>query len=92
MRAWLGPGLTETEHKPDILTEHGMGYLHGWVLNDVPRWLRTKHGPMIALPYSVELNDVPVYAMERGQTPAFYDRVVETLAQFEGKRVVHPRC
>ena len=91
VRAWLGPGLAETEHTPDILMEHGVDCVHEWVLDDVPCWLRTKHGPMIALPYSVELNDVPVYAIEHGPSAALYDRVVDTLAQFEGELAVQPK-
>ncbi|MEE4117492.1 MAG: polysaccharide deacetylase family protein [Paracoccaceae bacterium] len=91
VRAWLGPGLAETEHTPDILMAHGVDCVHEWVLDDVPCWLRTKHGPMIALPYSVELNDVPVYAIEHGPSAALYDRVVDTLAQFEGELTVQPK-
>lgn len=58
-RAWLGPGLAETEHTPDILKAEGVDFLHDFVLDDLPVRMRTKHGLMVALPYTFELNDVP---------------------------------
>ncbi len=91
VRAWLGPGLAETERTPDLLMENGVDCVHEWALDDVPCWLRTVHGPMIALPYSLELNDVPVYAVEHGPSDALYHRVVDTLAQFEGELAAQPK-
>lgn len=91
VRAWLGPGLAETEDTPELLMSNGVDCIHDWVLDDVPCWLRTKHGPMIALPYALELNDVPIYAVQQAQSSAIYDRVVDTLAQFESELNVQPK-
>jgi peptidoglycan/xylan/chitin deacetylase (PgdA/CDA1 family) len=91
VRAWLGPGLAETVHTPDILMAHGVDCVHDWVLDDVPCWMTTAHGPMIALPYSVELNDVPVFAIGHAPSAALHDRVVDTLRQFEGELATQPK-
>jgi len=63
---WLGPGLTETLETPDLLAEHGIAWLGDFVVDDLPARIATAHGPILALPYSVELNDVPIIALQHG--------------------------
>ena len=51
---WLAPGLTETLGSPDLLAEAGIGTVPtGWWTTCRAR-LRTAHGPMLTMPYSVE--------------------------------------
>ena len=64
IRAWLGPGLGETARTPDLLAKHGIEFLHDWHVEDLPCWMRTEHGPMLAMPYTFELNDVPIYVIK----------------------------
>jgi peptidoglycan/xylan/chitin deacetylase (PgdA/CDA1 family) len=59
-KGWLGPGLTETYETPDLLTEAGVQYVGDWVYDDEPTVLKTAHGPLVTLPYTVELNDIPL--------------------------------
>jgi len=61
---WLGPGLTETLETPDILAEAGITWLGDFVVDDLPARVATAHGEMLALPYSVELNDIPVVMIQ----------------------------
>ncbi len=61
---WLGPGLTETLETPDILAEHGVRWTGDFVLDDLPARIATTHGEMLAMPYSVELNDIPVVMIQ----------------------------
>ena len=58
-RGWLGAGIGETFDTPDLLKERGVEWLADWYVDDLPCWMRTRHGPMIAMPYTVEHNDVP---------------------------------
>lgn len=90
-RAWLGPGLGESLDTPDILRAEGIEFLHDWALDDLPVWMKTKHGPMVALPYTFELNDVPVYAIQNGSTDEYLKRVQATLAMFEHELSRQPR-
>lgn len=60
VEGWLGPGLTETLETPDLLAEAGLRYIADWVVDDLPARLATANGPMLTMPYSVELNDIPV--------------------------------
>ena len=57
---WLGPGLTETYETPDLLAEAGIEYIGDWVWDDEPATIATAHGPLVTLPYTVELNDIPL--------------------------------
>ncbi len=57
---WLGPGLTETLDTPDLLAEAGIRWIADWVVDDLPCRLKTAHGDVLTMPYSVEMNDIPV--------------------------------
>ena len=90
-RGWFGPGLGETFDTPDILKKYGIEWLSDWFIDDLPRWMRTKHGPMIAMPYAVELNDVPIYAIQHLPSDKIHRRLEYTLSVFEDEITTHPR-
>ncbi len=82
VRGWLGPGLRETAETPDHLKAAGIDYVCDWVLDDLPCWMTTAHGPLIAMPYAVEVNDSVVYAVEHHAGPELERRLRETLSCF----------
>ncbi len=90
-RAWLGPGLGETEATPDHLKAHGIDFLHDWVIDDLPFWIRTEHGPMVGLPYALDLNDVPMYAIQHASSDEMLKRLEATLAVFLREAETQPR-
>ena len=61
---WLGPGFTETLDTPDLLAEAGIKYVADWPLDDEPCELKTRHGTLFALPYSIELNDIAMMMVQ----------------------------
>jgi allantoinase len=77
---WLAPGLTETADTPDLLAEAGIRYCADWVIDDLPCMMRTAHGPMLTMPYSVELNDIPIMMIQHHRAEELHDR---TVAQFD---------
>jgi hypothetical protein len=77
---WLGPGLTETLETPDLLAEAGIRYIADWVVDDRPCRLTTRHGPVLTMPYSVELNDIPLIMIQHHRADEFAQR---SLAQLE---------
>ncbi|GJD50454.1 hypothetical protein OPKNFCMD_3193 [Methylobacterium crusticola] len=77
---WLGPGLTETLDTPDHLAAAGIAYVGDWVMDDRPCRIATAHGPLVTLPYSVELNDIPLLAIQHHRADEFVERA---LAQVE---------
>jgi hypothetical protein len=83
MRGWMGAGLSETMHTPDVLKSRGVEYTCDWVIDDLPTWMRTKHGPLMSVPYSLDLNDGPVWAGWGQHSNVQYERVMWTLETFE---------
>ncbi len=90
-RGWLSPGLRETYDTPDILKACGLDYVCDWVTDDLPDWMTTKHGPLIAMPYNLEINDSIIYAVEKHSSPEMYTRLVDTVAAFERELKRQPR-
>ena len=54
---WSSPWIAETMATPDILAEAGYDYLLDWIMDDQPVWLKTRTRPILAVPYSHDLND-----------------------------------
>ena len=75
---WLGPGLTETEDTPDLLAAAGVKYIGDWVYDDEPTEIRTAHGPLVTLPYSVELNDIPMMLVQHHESAYFTQRCIDS--------------
>ena len=63
-RGWESPGLTETDETVDLLAEAGIEYVADWVLDDQPVAIRTRSGSLVSVPYTVEINDVVMSAIQ----------------------------
>lgn len=85
VRGWLGAGLSETFDTPDHLKARGVDYVCDWVIDDLPDWMTTRHGPMIAMPYSLDLNDGPLWAGWGMHSNVQYERTLWTLETFEAE-------
>jgi peptidoglycan/xylan/chitin deacetylase (PgdA/CDA1 family) len=90
-KGWLSPGLRESHDTPDYLKQLGVEYVFDWVVDDVPHWMSTQHGPLLALPYNLEVNDSIIYAVEKHASEEMYLRLVNTLRLFEREAQHHPR-
>ncbi len=73
-RGWMGPGLAETFDTPDILVEEGIEYTCDWVNDDQPYGLNVKSGSLVSLPYTLELNDIPMYLVQHHRSPEMLER------------------
>jgi len=73
-RGWLGPGLAETYETPDLLAEAGVEYLCDWVADEQPFTLKTNSSPLVVVPYSVELNDIPIMMIQHHAAPELFNR------------------
>ncbi len=98
-RGWLGPGLTETWETPDLLAEEGYDYVADWVLDDQPVWLRTRGKPILNVPYTQEINDVAMIAVQHHSASEYADRALDQFEQIHADAadsarvmalVVHP--
>jgi peptidoglycan/xylan/chitin deacetylase (PgdA/CDA1 family) len=77
-KGWLGPGLTETEETPDLLAAAGVEYIGDWVYDDEPTEIQTAHGPLVTLPYTVELNDIPMMLVQHHESGYFTGRCLDS--------------
>jgi peptidoglycan/xylan/chitin deacetylase (PgdA/CDA1 family) len=73
-RGWESPGLTETLDTADLLAEAGIEYVADWVLDDQPVPLRTTTGRLTSIPYSVEINDVTISAVQQQPSDEIFRR------------------
>jgi allantoinase len=83
-RGWLGPALTETGHTVDLLAELGFTYSLDWIADDRPFPIDVaSQSPFASIPYSIEINDIPVF-VDQGLPPAVFEHMV--IDQFETLR------
>lgn len=64
-RGWESPGLTETDETVDLLAEAGIEYVADWVLDEQPLPIRTRTGNIVSIPYTLEINDVVMNAVQQ---------------------------
>jgi len=74
---WLGPGFTETLETPDLLAEAGIKYVADWPVDDEPCELKTQHGTLLSLPYSMELNDIAMMMVQHHPAIEFVTRCMD---------------
>jgi peptidoglycan/xylan/chitin deacetylase (PgdA/CDA1 family) len=98
-RGWESPGLTETLDTIDYLAESGIEYVADWVLDDQPVYISTAHGPIVSVPYTVEINDIVMMLVQHHRADEMlrrgrdhFDRLYEESAEL--RRImaisVHP--
>ncbi len=90
-RGWLSPGLRESHETPELLKAAGVEYVFDWVVDDVPNWMQTSNGPLLSLPYNLEVNDSIIYAIEKHRSDEMFDRLQRTLQLFVRESIRRPR-
>lgn len=74
---WLGPGFTQTLDTPENLAEAGIKYICDWPLDDEPVEIKTAKGPLLCLPYSIELNDIALMIVQHQTPQELYTRCMD---------------
>lgn len=77
-RGWASPGLSQTPETVDHLTAAGLEYACDWVFDDQPVEIATRNGPLVAIPYTVDLNDVPTIALAKQPVQAFKQSICDS--------------
>ncbi|MEZ5729715.1 MAG: polysaccharide deacetylase family protein [Burkholderiaceae bacterium] len=78
-RGWESPGLTETETTIDLLSAAGIEYVADWVVDDQPCWIQASPKPVLSVPYTVEINDIPLMAIQNHRGDELYHRGLQQL-------------
>ncbi len=79
LKGMLGPAVSNTVLTPDLMAEAGLIYHADWLHDDQPIPIKVDGGPLVSVPYSIELNDVPVF-LHHHDTQEFVEMVK---AQFD---------
>jgi peptidoglycan/xylan/chitin deacetylase (PgdA/CDA1 family) len=74
---WSSPWLTHTPSTVDSLVQAGFRYLLDLRFDDQPVWLATSSEPLLAIPYSAELNDSSTVIGRQASAAEFADMVVD---------------
>jgi peptidoglycan/xylan/chitin deacetylase (PgdA/CDA1 family) len=90
-RGWLGAALAETWTTPERLVEAGYDYVCDWVVDDVPLRLRTRNGSIASVPYSQEVNDVPMILQQQHPAREWRDRAIDQFEQLRQDAREAPR-
>jgi allantoinase len=77
---WMGPAAAESRATPDLLVEAGYTHSLGWPVDDQPIWMRTRSGPLLIVPYPMELNDIGANIHRDHTGRDFADMIID---QFE---------
>jgi allantoinase len=89
-QGWLGPGLAESRVTPDLLKEAGYCYVMDWPVDDQPIWLTTRAGPLLSVPYPIELNDLPAMVARHDTGRQFADMVTDQFDEMRDKSQKYP--
>ena len=76
-KGWLGPWLAESATTPDLLVEEGFEYVLEWPADDQPFWIRTRSGPLLSVPYSIEINDSPAQVYRQHSGVEFAEMIID---------------
>jgi len=76
-RGWESPGLTETYDTIDWLAEAGIEYVADWVLDDQPCEIQTSSGPIVSVPYTVEMNDIAMMLLQAHSSEEWLRRGID---------------
>jgi len=77
---WMGPWIAETAITPDLLKEAGYEFVMDWPADDQPFWMKTRSGPLLTVPYPIEINDSPTMLSRAQPATDFRQMIVD---QFE---------
>jgi len=90
-KGWLGPALTETFNTPAILAKLGLNYILDWCNDDQPYPLNEEIGRMISVPYSIELNDIPIFVGQSMSGECFFQMLKDQFDQLYEEGAEQPR-
>ena len=90
-RGWLSPRCTPSKHTTALLAESGFGWHADFFDSDLPRIEATRSGPIVAVPFTMEVNDMPL-SVRYGQEPDAFPRLFEKIVAGWPRLGARPGC
>ncbi len=79
-RGWISPRCTPSQSTSALLAEAGFTW-HGDIFDtDLPYRLQTPSGPLMAVPFTMEVNDMPLY-IRYGNEPEAFTRILHRILE-----------
>lgn len=92
---WLSPRCTPSADTAGLLAAAGMGWHADYFDQDLPRRIETGHGAITAVPFTMEVNDMPL-SVRYGNEPEAYTRILARILEgwpgLAGAHVPGPAC
>ena len=88
---WLGPALTATMQTNDLLAELGFSYTLDWANDDQPYDMNVRSGRLLSVPYSSEVNDIPIFLLHHQSGEQFRQAVIDQFDALHAEGAERPR-
>ncbi len=90
-KGWLGPGLHQTLDTLDYLAEVGFKFVTDFPMDEQPVTMQTASEPVVALPYTLEMSDLPMMVVHQHESRVWYERAVDQFDRLYEEGAVQPR-
>jgi peptidoglycan/xylan/chitin deacetylase (PgdA/CDA1 family) len=88
---YVSPRATFSESTSELLVKSGVIWTCDVFDQDVPYVTQTKHGPLVSIPFSLEVNDVPLHVKHGNETGVFV-RALDTILDGWSEIANKPAC
>jgi peptidoglycan/xylan/chitin deacetylase (PgdA/CDA1 family) len=77
-QGWISPRATPSLNTPELLAGEGMTWIADAFDRDLPYTVKTAKGDIVAIPFTMEVNDFPL-SVRYGNEPDMFVRVLKSL-------------
>ena len=90
-RGWLSPRCTPSPATAALLAASGFVWHADYFDRDLPARIDTAAGPIIAMPFTMEVNDMPLY-VRYGNEPEAFTRILARILAGWSQLAARPAC
>ena len=90
-RGWLSPRCTPSARTTELIAAAGLGWHADFFDEDLPRLVQTRSGPVVAIPFTMEVNDMPM-SVRYGNEPQAYTATLARILEFWPSLRMRPAC
>jgi peptidoglycan/xylan/chitin deacetylase (PgdA/CDA1 family) len=90
-KGWLGPGLHQTLDTLDYLADVGFRFVTDFPMDEQPVTMKTRFEPVVALPYTLELSDLPMMVVHQHESRVWQERAIDQFDRLYLESATQPR-
>lgn len=90
-RGWISPRCTPSAHTTELLRAAGLAWHSDFFDEDLPRLVQTAAGSITAIPFTMEMNDMPM-SVRYGNEPETYTRTLQRILEGWSGLPPRPAC